>query len=114
MKKILVVLLVILGFGQVYAEDKLYYTVVTVNVEYYYHKRGHGEVGHYSGLNEYQAIEVCASSPDDAREKAKDQCSSMCHGDQKMGNGIWDGESLPKYKRRRVYEVKINSVGGDC
>ena len=113
MKKLLLVVFAFLGITTYTYADKLYYTVVTVKVEYYYHKH-YEEVGNYSGTTEFQRIEVCASSPDDAREKAKDQCERMCSGDQRVGNGNWNGESLPKYKRRSVYDVDVSAVGGDC
>lgn len=115
MKKILLLLSAFFFFNMYASAADLYYMSITVKVEYYYHKQFEGEYGNYSGMNEYQTIEVCASSPDEARVKAKDQCTQMCQGDQEMGTGNFNGETLPKYKRRSVYDVEISSVvKGGC
>lgn len=115
MKKILLWLSAFFFLHMYASAADLYYMNVTVKVEYYYHKQIEGEKGNHSGMDEKQFIEVCASSPDEARVKAKEQCSKMCQGDQKMGTGNFNGETLPKYKRRSVYDVTVSSVvKGGC
>ena len=106
MKKIIFILMIAFAFSsQVKAANYIYNVTVTISVDYYLYDRMEGEVAHSTGANETQIIPVCASSPEDARTQAKKQCSIMCEGAQEFGTGEWKGKTLPRYKRRTVYDA---------
>ena len=108
MKKLLVVICAILGFNLVAKADQMYKVTVTIQVEYRYYVNGSYE-STASGQWESQVIEVCASSPEDAREQAKVQCDRMCRGEQYMGKKTIGGKECDQYKVRSVYDAKAEA-----
>ena len=93
--------------------DKIYNVIVTIRVTYEY-MDGASTVGEQSGSNETQVIEVCASSPHEAREKAIYQCQSMCQSSQDMGTATYGGKKCRKYKKREVYNAEPKATTIDC
>lgn len=115
MKKIIFILMIAFAFSsQVKAQEILYTVKVSVDVEYYLYDKYEGEVGHSKGASEGQVINVCAKNKQQARELAISQCSTMCSGDQEFGTGQWNGQTLPKYKRRTVSDAEIILEGLPC
>ena len=106
MKKLFLVICAILGFNlAAKAVDQIYTVTVTIQVEYKYYDNG-SYVSSASGAWESQVIEVCASSPEDAREQAKVQCDRMCRGEQYMGKKLIGDKQCDQYKVRSVYDAK--------
>lgn len=90
--------------------NKLYSVTVTVTVTYEYYDENGDYVTSQSGGNETQKIEVCASSPQEAREKAISQCEGMCRGRQNMGKATMGGKKCDKYKIRTVYDASVPQI----
>lgn len=101
--------------GLVKAENYLYNVVVSVSVEYYY-EDGISYVGHHSGITQTITIPVCASSPEEARDKAEYECGRMCSTDraQRMGSEMFNGKMLPKFMVRKIYDAKPINTERKC
>lgn len=91
--------------------DQMYKVTVTIQVEYKYYSNG-SFVSSSSGAWESQVIDVCASSPEDAREQAKIQCDRMCKGEQYMGKKTIGDKQCDQYKIRSVYDAKAETKPG--
>lgn len=114
MKKLLVMAMVIFAFAlQSKAADYAYIVKVSITVNYEFYD-GFNLVSEQSGPMEFQTIEVCASSPQEARDKAIEQCDRMCRGKQKMGTTYVNGKEVDKYKLRTVYDAQVTSTGPLC
>lgn len=116
MKKIMIVLLMVLGFSTISnaQQSYLYKVTVTISVTYKYYD-GFDLVSTQNGGTELQIIEVCAESPQDAREKAMNQCDRMCAGEQDMGKATVGGKECKKRKVRSVYDAAASlQVGKKC
>ena len=111
MKKLFVIICAILGFNLIAKADQMYTVTVTIQVEYRYYSNG-SLVSEESGTWESQVIDVCASSPEDAREQAKIQCDRMCRGEQHMGKKTIGDKQCDKYKVRRVYDASAKAKPG--
>ena len=101
--------------GLVKAGNYLYHVVVTVSIEYYY-EDGIDRVGHHSGGTKSMTIPVCASSPEEARDKAEYECGRMCSTDkaQRMGSKMFNGKMLPKFMVRKIYDAAPLNTGKQC
>ncbi|MBO7623894.1 MAG: hypothetical protein J6S82_01140 [Bacteroidales bacterium] len=117
MKKLILLLFIILGTTANSKAQKnyTYDVVVTVRVTYEF-KDGNTTVSTQTGVSETQNIEVCASSPEDARQKAIKQCEGMCRSAQYMGTTIMNNKKVDKYKHREVYDAtpKKRTINGEC
>ena len=91
--------------------DQMYKVTVSIQVEYKYYNNG-SFVSVQSAPWETQVIDVCASSPEDAREQAKIQCDRMCRGEQRMGTKYIDGQQCDQFKVRSVYDAKAEAKPG--
>ena len=112
MKRFFIMVILILGF-MAFAEaqtNKLYTVTVTVTVTYKYYEENGTYVSSQNGGTETQTIQVCASSPQDAREKAIAQCEGMCRGQQDMGKATMGGKTCNKYKERSVYDASVPKI----
>lgn len=92
--------------------DSLYDVTVSVTVVYRYYSLSTVGVPDYNefegesnGQSQTQKLPVCASSPQDAREKAMEQCSNMCRGEQDMGYATFNGKKCKKTMVREVYDA---------
>lgn len=114
MKKLFVMLFAMLTLSTVAKAADFKYTVaVSIQVEYEYYD-GFNLVSTQNGGWENQTITVCASSPQEAREKAIDECDRMCRGKQRMGTTYLGGKEVEKYKIRKVYEASVKYEGPMC
>lgn len=110
MKKILLILIAILGFTcNIYSQEKYTYQVtITTQVNYAYYDNDYNLVGESSAPGVPQVITVQARTPEEARRMALDECSTMCErksrkdeGKRKYGNGTYQC-----YSTVEPYEVK--------
>lgn len=116
MKKILTMLLIVLGITTVSKAQQsyIYKVTVTIKVTYEYYD-GPELISTQTGNNETQIIDVCASSPQEAREEAMEQCDRMCRGSQHMGKATMGGKECTKYKVRKVYDASPSmQIGKTC
>lgn len=99
----MMLLLVALTTCTLFAEEKSYVIEVTYSVTYEYRDFQGRVLSSQSGIDGKQSFLVCAESVGEAKQKAIDQCSSVCsYGGQKIGSKEIGGVQCTKYEVRRV------------
>ncbi|MBR3799935.1 MAG: hypothetical protein IKK36_13615 [Bacteroidales bacterium] len=114
MKKVLLAILLLAGIGMCELNAQKYYKVtVQVQKTYeYYTDADYIYKDHTSKQSgQSQIIYVCASSPEEAKREAKDECSTLCSRGWGRSLGKQNGYYVKEY--REVYDASAEYVR-DC
>ncbi len=112
MKRILILLVVMLGFSAIAFADNFSVTVTyTVTYEYYRADTISGDPEFTtSAPNKTEVIREEGSTPDEAERKAKQTCSYVCSSSRKIGTEVVNGVKYNVYEKREVYEARATKL----
>jgi hypothetical protein len=116
MKKVLLALwfLTFLGIYQVNAQTKYKVTVtVQITTVYYNDSDYYDEAFSANSAGTPQVIEVCADTPEEAKNEAKSECSTMCsrNSGRKLGRVTVNGKTYYAMEYREVYDASAQKIG---
>ena len=118
MKKFLVIIIAVIGFTANATSQNRYTVVVTTQLNYSLIDDKGNEVSAYTTKGTSQTIEnICASNPEEAKNKAKDECWNLCRRDSRKNEGTttFNGIKVTKYSTREVYDAAVTlTVTNGC
>ena len=110
MKKFLIVILLLVGAGMCKLNAQNYYQVtVSVQITYeYYTDEYYSDLDHTAtAAGVPQIFTVCASTPEEAKNEAKDECSTVCrrNNGRKLGKQLIGSKYYYVKEYREVYDA---------
>jgi hypothetical protein len=96
MKKCLIILVALIGFGiSANAQRNMYKVTVSIQKTYHYYDENAREVGTSTELIQPYVDNYCAETPEAAKDKAKSDCYTVCSrsGHNSEGNKTYKGKS---------------------
>ena len=116
MKKLITLFVVVFATCVLFAQEKQYLIKVNYSVVYEFRDYAGRVLSSQSGYDSYATFTVCAETEGEARQKAIEQCSSVCsYGGQKVGSAEIGGVKCTKYEVRRIKGAQdISPSHPDC
>ena len=116
MKKVLFALgfLTFFCIYQVNAQTKYQVTVsVQITTVYFNDSDYYDEAFSSKSAGTSQVINVCADTPEEAKNEAKSECSTMCRRDsgRKLGRVTVNGKTYYAKEYREVYDASAKAIG---
>lgn len=118
MKKVLLAILLFAGIGisNVHAQW-IYKVSVSVQViRHYYNDSNHyDQAFETTSQGQSQPFDICAETPDQAKEQAKYECSSACsRSGRDLGRQSVNGQYYYVTEERRVYDATATRTNTKC
>lgn len=118
MKKVVLAILLFAGIGISKVQAQTIYNV-TVSVQiitHYYNDENHyDEAFQSTSSGQSQPFQVCAETPDEAKEQAKYECSTACaRSGRNLGRQNVRGKYYYVTEERRVYDASATNTFKPC
>jgi len=102
-------------FSGIESGNTLYLVTVSITVTHIYYDIDSGNEAFRNSSTDAKSMQVCASSPEQAKSEAKSECSSICSrsSGRSLGKKYVNGKYYNVYEYREVYDASAK-VQGTC